>query len=92
MLVTSNQQHCQSNDTHDDGEGVRTHQFEAMVRPSTERDNLEFLFVGETENEREPRDPEEATVSGGFGVIVRVPTDERKESFQPSDHSSVVVV
>jgi hypothetical protein len=33
-------------------------------RPSTERDDLELLPVGESEREREPRDAEEAAVGG----------------------------
>jgi hypothetical protein len=88
------QEHRQSDDADDDGDRVRARQLETVVRPRTRGDDLELLLVGEPEDEREPRDAEEAAVGGVGGAVVRVGVspDERDEPGQTRSGSVVVRV
>lgn len=64
VLISRDQEHRHPDDTDDNGESIRTHQFETIGRPSTECNDLELFFMSESEKKRKPRNSKETTVSG----------------------------
>lgn len=69
VFISRNQQQRQTDDTEHDGQRVGTHQFQTVLRPDTQRDDLEFLLMSEPEDECEPRNLEKAPVSCIIEVV-----------------------